>query len=75
MASAVMALTMGAPAKTMVITVTGLPLAPKASSTHSAPMAPRMPAISDHHRPLAGKLQSAPPNHSSASGASTAVRK
>ena len=59
----------------MVITTGGLPPAPKASSTAKAPIAPTMPAISDHHEPEAVKLQSEPFIHSTTSGANTAVRK
>ena len=51
--------TMGAPAKTMVMTTAGWPPAPKARSTAKAPMAPTMPAKSEIHEPAAGKRQSA----------------
>ena len=69
------ALTIGAPAKTIVITTGGLPPAPKASSTVNAPIAPATPATSDHQEPEAVKLQSAPFIHNGAKGAKTAVRK
>src|SRR5205823_119581 len=75
MAVATIALTIGAPAKTIAITTAGDPFAPKASSTQNAPIAPTIPATSDHAIPGTGMLQDALLAIIMNSGASTAVRK
>jgi hypothetical protein len=71
--SATTAFTIGAPAKTIDITTAGLPFAPNASSTHSAPIAPAVPARIEKTSPFAGYVQLAPALTRIASGASTAT--
>jgi hypothetical protein len=84
MAMPTMALTMGAPAKTIDMTATAtmpgfmpdLTPEPMASSTKNAPMAPRMPAKSESHMPFGGMDQFMFFDiRRMTSGASTAVRK
>ena len=60
----------------LVWLIPAFPPAPIASNTQNAPTAPRMPATSESHIPLAGKLQLMPfENIRTARGASTATRK
>ena len=78
-----MAFTIGAPAKIIdIITGTyatvGFGAAPKASNTPSAPIAPSVPAISDHCQPFVGYAQKSigpPLSLRIIIGAITAVRK